>query len=258
MSGRLEGKIALVTGGARGIGRATCLRFAAEGALVLVSDLDLEAAREVAATIETSGGRAEALALDVTDEAAWAALIATVAGRHGRLDVLVNNAGIVLPGNAEEATLADWRSTQAVNGEGVFLGTRAAIELMKAGGGSIINLSSIEGLIGEPKTAAYNYSKGGVRIFTKSAALYCASQGYGIRVNSVHPGFIATELVERALASVPEAEAQAMVERVLHETPLGHMGEPIDIANACLFLASDESRYMTGAELVIDGGYTCH
>jgi 3(or 17)beta-hydroxysteroid dehydrogenase len=258
MSGRLEGKIALVTGGARGIGRATCLRFAAEGALVLVSDLDLEAAREVAATIETSGGRAEALALDVTDEAAWAALIAAVAGRHGRLDVLVNNAGIVLPGNAEEATLADWRSTQAVNGEGVFLGTRAAIELMKAGGGSIINLSSIEGLIGEPKTAAYNYSKGGVRIFTKSAALYCASQGYGIRVNSVHPGFIATELVERALASVPEAEAQAMVERVLHETPLGHMGEPIDIANACLFLASDESRYMTGAELVIDGGYTCH
>jgi 3(or 17)beta-hydroxysteroid dehydrogenase len=258
MSGRLEGKIALVTGGASGIGRATCLRFAAEGALVLVSDRDADGARAAAEAIEAEGGRAEAHALDVTDEAGWTALVEAIRTRHGRVDVLVNNAGIVITGSAEDGTLADWRTTQAVNGEGVFLGTRAAIELMKTSGGSIINISSIEGLIGEPTIAAYNYSKGGVRIFTKSAALHCASQGYGIRVNSVHPGYISTELVSNALANMPEDEAQAVVERALRETPLGHMGDPIDIANACLFLASDESRFMTGAELVVDGGYTCH
>lgn len=258
MSARLEGKIALVTGGGKGIGMAICQRFASEGAVVLVTDIDTGHALEVAAAITSSGGSAEALTLDVTDESAWQALITDIASRHGRLDVLVNNAGIVLPGSAEDTSLADWRTTQAVNGEGVFLGTRTAIELMKDNGGSIINISSIEGIVGEPGAAAYNYSKGGVRIFTKSAALHCASQGYGIRVNSVHPGFILTELVEHALASMPEEESSAMVERVLRETPLGQMGDPTDIANGCLFLASDESRYMTGAELVIDGGYTCH
>lgn len=258
MSARLEGKIALVTGGGKGIGKAICERFAAEGAMVLVTDIEISFASSVAEDINSTGGKAEALALDVTQESAWQALTIDLAERYGRLDVLVNNAGIVLSGNAEDTTLADWRTTQAVNGEGVFLGTRAAIALMKSGGGSIVNVSSIEGMVGEPNAAAYNYSKGGVRIFSKSAALHCAEQGLNIRVNSVHPGFVQTELVEQALAKMPAVQAAAMVERVLRETPLGKMGDPVDIANGCLFLASDESRYMTGAELVIDGGYTCH
>lgn len=179
--------------------------------------------------------------------------------KHGALDVLVNNAGIVIPGNVEEATVDDWRTTQSVNGESVFLGTRAAISVMKERGGSIINISSIEGIVGEANAPAYNFSKGGVRIFTKSAALHCAAQNYAIRVNSVHPGFILTAMVENGIGSMPEAMQEEMRERLIREIPLGGtMGEPLDIANGCLFLASDESKYMTGSELVIDGGYTCH
>jgi len=142
--------------------------------------------------------------------------------------------------------------------EGVFLGCQAAIRVMKEKGGSIINISSIEGIIGEPNTAAYNASKGGVRIFTKSAALHCTTQGYPIRVNSMHPGYVMTPLVEKGLEMMPEEEADAMLERVLGQIPMGEMGEPVDIANGCLFLASEESKYMTGSELVIDGGYICH
>jgi NAD(P)-dependent dehydrogenase (short-subunit alcohol dehydrogenase family) len=167
-------------------------------------------------------------------------------------------AGIAIPASVEDATLEDWRRTQAVNGEGVFLGTRAAITAMKAHAGSIINISSIEGIIGEPNTAAYNYSKGGVRIFTKSAALHCAAQRYRIRVNSVHPGFILTAMVQDGLASMPKETADTMLQRLLQEIPLGEMGDPLDIANGCLYLASDDTRYMTGSELVIDGGNTCH
>ncbi len=177
---------------------------------------------------------------------------------HGHLDILVNNAGIAITANVENTSLEDWRRTQAVNGESVFLGTRAAVKVMQERGGSIINISSIEGIVGEPDATAYNYSKGGVRIFTKSAALHCARQGYPIRVNSVHPGFILTNMVEAGIAALPEGQAQEMYERLLGEIPMGAMGEPLDIANGCLFLASDESRYMTGSELVIDGGYTCH
>ena len=147
---------------------------------------------------------------------------------------------------------------QAVNSEAVFLGCRAAIRVMKDSGGSIINMSSIEGIIGNPNTAAYNASKGAVRTFTKSVALYCASQNYPIRVNSVHPGIILTPMVVDGIASLPEDVAAELSETLLLKIPLGAMGEPLDIANGCLFLASDESRYMTGSELVIDGGYTCH
>jgi NAD(P)-dependent dehydrogenase (short-subunit alcohol dehydrogenase family) len=181
-----------------------------------------------------------------------------IVAAHGSLDVLVNNAGIALTGNVEDTTMDAWRTTQAVNGEGVFMGTRAAVAVMKARGGAIINISSIEGIVGEPNVAAYNYSKGGVRIFTKSAALHCAKEGYPIRINSVHPGFIRTAMVEEGIGSMPEEVQQEMRERLAREIPLGGaMGDPVDIANGCLFLASDESRYMTGAELVIDGGYTC-
>jgi NAD(P)-dependent dehydrogenase (short-subunit alcohol dehydrogenase family) len=258
MSYRLENRIALVTGAGSGIGEAIAKRFAEEGALVYASDRNHASASRVAAEITAGGGRAHARLQDVTDEAAWAAVINEIVASHGALDVLVNNAGIAIPATVEDATLEDWRTTQAVNGESVFMGTRGAIAVMRERGGSIINISSIEGIVGEPKAAAYNYSKGGVRIFSKSAALACAQKGYPIRINSVHPGFILTAMVEGALAALPADEAEEFETRVTSGIPMGSMGEPLDIANGCLFLASDESKYMTGSELVIDGGYTCH
>jgi len=258
MSPRLENKIALITGAGSGIGEAIAKRFAEEGALVYATDLNGESASRVAAEIVAGGGRAEARTQDVTDEAAWGTVISEITSSHGALDVLVNNAGIVIPATVEDTTLQDWRTTQAVNGESVFMGTRGAIAAMQERGGSIINISSIEGMVGEPKAAAYNYSKGGVRIFTKSAALACAQKGYPIRINSIHPGFILTALVEGAVAAMPEEEAEEFMSRVSSGIPMGGMGEPLDIANGCLFLASDESKYMTGSELVIDGGFTCH
>jgi NAD(P)-dependent dehydrogenase (short-subunit alcohol dehydrogenase family) len=258
MTKRLQDKVALVTGAGSGIGEAIAKRFAEEGALVVVADINADAARRVVGEIGSAGGRVEAQLQDVTDEALWDSVVDGIVATHGKLDVLVNNAGIAIPDTVEDATLEDWRNTQVVNGESVFMGTRAAIRVMGERGGSIINISSIEGIIGDPKTAAYNYSKGGVRIFSKSAALACAQKGYPIRVNTVHPGFILTPLVERALAAMPEDEAAAMLARVGTEIPQGVMGEPLDIANGCLFLACDESKYMTGSELVIDGGYTCH
>jgi NAD(P)-dependent dehydrogenase (short-subunit alcohol dehydrogenase family) len=249
---RVKDKVALVTGGGAGIGEATCIRLAEEGAVVVVSDIDEASAARVAGAI---GGGAWSAGQDVTDEARWRELIDEIMERHGRLDILVNNAGIALIGTAEDGTLDDWRRTQNVNLDAVFLGTREAIRAMKGGSGSIINISSIEGIIGEQKAAAYNASKGGVRIFTKSAALHCATEGYDIRVNSVHPGFIGTAMVSDAVAGMAEADGVAFQERILASIPMGRMGEPGDIANGVLFLASDESGYMTGSELVIDGGF---
>ncbi|MBT8047475.1 MAG: glucose 1-dehydrogenase [Xanthomonadales bacterium] len=256
MTDRLKGKVALVTGAGNGIGEATAKRFGEEGARVVVSDINTADAESVATKIMENGGQAIARHQDAADEAGWDALIDEIIATWGQLNVLVNNAGIVIPGTIEDTTLEDWRKTQAVNTEGVFLGCRAAVRAMKENGGSIINLSSIEGLIGEPTIAAYNASKGAVRLLTKSAALHCAGKGYGIRVNSIHPGAIGTRLFEEAIAAMPDG--QEVLERVLADIPLGTPGEPLDIANGCLFLASDESKYMTGSELVIDGGYTCH
>ena len=253
---RMTNKVVLITGAGSGLGEAMARRLAQEGALVVASDIDFAAVQGVVASIVASGGHAEAEHQDVTDEARWTALVDAVLARHGHLEVLVNNAGIALTGSAEDTTLADWQRTQRVNLDAVFLGTREAIRAMKTRGGSIVNISSIEGIVGEPLTAAYNASKGGVRIFTKSAALHCAAEGYGIRVNSVHPGFILTPMVENALAGMPAEQAAAFHARIIDSIPVRAMGEPRDIANGVLFLASDESRYMTGTELVIDGGYT--
>jgi NAD(P)-dependent dehydrogenase (short-subunit alcohol dehydrogenase family) len=255
---RMQGKVALVTGAGSGIGEACAARLAEEGARVIVADIDAVAAARVAAAVVAAGGQAEAAQQDVTDEARWRELLDEILRSHGALDVLVNNAGIALMGTAEDTTLAVWRRTQDVNLDSVFLGTREAIRVMKGRGGSIVNISSIEGMIGEPTAAAYNASKGGVRIFTKSAALHCAAQGYRIRVNSVHPGFIRTPMVDKGFAQLPPAEEEAARARIVGEIPLGEFGNPRDIANGVLFLASEESRYMTGAELVIDGGYTAH
>ncbi|RAL25161.1 3-beta hydroxysteroid dehydrogenase [Lujinxingia litoralis] len=255
--GRVSGKRALVTGGGSGLGAAQCEMLASEGAQVVVADINMDGASAVAEKIKGAGGQALALSLNVTSEEEWAEAVDATVDRFGGLEVVVNNAGIAIPANVETTTMDIWRKTLAVNLDGVFLGTRAAIGYMKDHeGGSIINISSIEGIIGEPGAAAYNASKGGVRIFTKSAALHCAAEGYAIRVNSVHPGYILTAMVSGAVAQMPQDEAKAFQDRILGAIPLGRMGEPDEIAYGVLFLASDESRYMTGSELVIDGGYT--
>lgn len=249
---RLKNKVALVTGGGSGIGEAICIRLAEEGATVMVADINEDSARRVA---ESIGDGAVAIQQDVTSEERWLEVINACVARCGGLDVLVNNAGIAIIGTAEDATLEDWRTTQSVNLDAVFMGTREAIKAMKSTGGSIINISSVEGIIGEPLVAAYNASKGGVRIFTKSAALHCAAQAYPIRVNSVHPGFIGTAMVSDAVTQLGEEAGLQFQARIMASIPMGRMGEPRDIANGVLFLASEESSYMTGSELVIDGGY---
>ena len=255
MPERIKDRVAIVTGGASGLGLATATRFIEEGANVIVTDRDWERLNSAFGNIGNVAP-VDRRYQDVTEEDSWEELIEYVKVNYGRLDILVNNAGIVIRGTAEDTSLDDWRRTQEVNLDSVFMGTRAAITVMKGTGGSIINISSIEGMIGEATTAAYNASKGGVRIFTKSAALHCAAQKYNIRVNSIHPGFIRTPMIDNALAEMPAAEVEALLSRMANEIPLGAMGDPEDIANACLFLASDESKYVTGSELVVDGGYT--
>ena len=249
---RVKDKVALVTGAGSGLGEAISKRLAEEGATVVVADINESSALRVA---EAIGGSAIAVQQDVTDELRWQELVAEIVDRCGQLDILVNNAGIALVGTVEDTTLEDWQQTQRVNLDAVFVGTREAIKVMKIRSGSIINISSIEGIIGEQKVAAYNASKGGVRIFTKSAALHCCAEGYSIRVNSVHPGFIDTNMVSGAVGTMSEADGEAFTSRIVGNIPMGKMGEPLDIANGVLFLASEESKYMTGSELIIDGGY---
>lgn len=251
---RVEGKVALVTGASLGLGRAAAVMLAREGARVVLSDLKAEEGGQVAEEIVASGGEAMFLRQDVSNEEDWRRVMASVASRFGPLDVLVNNAGVALSASIEDTSLEQWRWLMGINLDGVFLGTRYAIAAMKDRGGSIINLSSIEGLIGDPNLAAYNASKGGVRLLTKSAALHCAKAGYKIRVNSIHPGYIRTPMVEGYVAAQADANAAEAAIAALH--PLGHLGEPNDIAYGVLYLASDESKFVTGAELVIDGGYT--
>jgi 3(or 17)beta-hydroxysteroid dehydrogenase len=252
---RMRGKVAMVTGAAMGIGRACALRLAEEGAVIIATDLDPAHGGAVVDEIKRSGGDAIFVQHDVAQESAWAKVMETTLQRYGKLDVLVNNAGVALAKDVEHTTLDEWRRLMNINLDGVFLGIRHAITAMKENrSGSIINLSSIEGLIGDPNLAAYNASKGGVRLLTKSSALYCAKAGYNIRVNSVHPGYIWTPMVENFLKSQGDvAEGRKLLDS-LH--PIGHIGEPDDIAYGVVYLASDESKFVTGTELVIDGGYT--
>jgi len=256
---RLANKVAYISGGGSGIGEAIAHRFAEEGACVVISDINLEAVQRVANEIVAKGNVARALLQDVTNPDTWQPILDDIVAQHGSLDVVVNNAGIGIPGSIEDVTLADWRKTNAVNLEAVFMGTQAAIRCMKeCGGGSIINISSIEGIVGDPILAAYNASKAGVRMMTKSSALHCATAGYRIRVNSIHPGFIETPMVDPVTSGLTEEAFNAFIQRVLAEVPMGYFGQPVDVANGALFLASDESSYMTGSELVIDGGFTAH
>lgn len=246
---RVEGKVALVSGGARGIGAATAKLLAREGAAVVLADVLEADGRATEAEIAEAGGRATFMPLDVTDEDSWQQVIDATVSTYGKLDVVVNNAGISGRAAVEETEEETWDRVMDVNGKGVFLGTKLAIpELRKAGGGSIINISSIYGIIGSETSAAYHASKGAVRIFTKAAAIQYAAEG--IRVNSVHPGFVDSPMTAASHA-LPEVH-NLRIER----TPLGRMGRPEDIAAGILYLASDESSFVTGSELVIDGGMT--
>lgn len=254
MAGRVEGRVAVVTGGGRGLGAAICRRLAEEGAHVAVSDIDEAAAAAVAGGIADAGGVALPYRLDVTDEAQWPALFAEVHGALGPVSILVNNAGVAAPGTPEDTALADWKRIHAVNLDGVFLGSKHGIAAMRGHGGSIVNISSIKGIAATSLSVAYDSSKGAVRIFTKSTALHCAEQNLNIRVNSVHPGWVATDMVIDGMAQVPGGDDLLDQLRLRH--PIGRFGEPEEIAHAVLFLASDEASFITGAELVVDGGYT--
>jgi NAD(P)-dependent dehydrogenase (short-subunit alcohol dehydrogenase family) len=255
--GQITGKTALVTGGASGIGRATALTLAREGASVMVTDLNGQGAEAVAAEITAAGGAAQAMQHDTTDEDRWQAVIAAVQAAFGKLDILVNNAGIAIAGPLETFSLADWRKQQAVNCDGVFLGIKHAFPAMRAaGGGSIINVSSIAGLRGNRSgLGAYSATKGSVRLLTKTAALEGAKDG--IRVNSIHPGIIETPIWDAILPAGQTGRNRGdLNQRAAQSVPTGVLGQPQDIANGILFLASSQSSYMTGSELVVDAGVT--
>jgi NAD(P)-dependent dehydrogenase (short-subunit alcohol dehydrogenase family) len=249
----LTDKVALITGGASvpGLGSATARRFAEEGAVVYLTDIDPEGAESVAAEIRSAGGRATALHQDVTSQVDWDRVIARIISAHNQLDVLVNNAGIAVLRMMDAITSAEWARQLEVNLSSVFYGTHRAVrEMRRIGqGGSIINLSSVAGQVGVRGCAAYSASKGGVRAFTKSVALEVASDR--IRVNTIHPGMILTNMQKVALQDNSEQYAA-----VTAAIPMGYMGDPVDIANCALFLACEESRYITGAELTVDGGFT--
>lgn len=247
MPGRLDGKVALITGAARGQGEAEARLFAAEGARVVLGDILVELGQQVAADIRAQGGQATFVKLDVTQEGDWQRAVETAVQTYGKLDILVNNAGIFPTEGVEATDLALWNRVIAVNQTGVWLGMKYAIPAMRqAGGGSIVNISSIAGLIGSGMATAYHGAKGAVRLITKTAAVEYAKEG--IRVNSVHPGGVDTEM----LGVLSEEGRRA----AMSAHPLGRFATPQDIAYGVLYLASDEASFVTGAELVIDGGYT--
>ena len=245
---RLENKVAIISGGARGMGAAEARLFAQEGACIVIGDVLEEEGRQVEAEINEGGGQCLFLRLDVSKEADWAKAVETTIDRFGRLDILVNNAGVVARGKLEDTTVEVWDWVMDINAKGVFLGTKAAIpEMRKVGGGSIINISSMSGNVGQINMQpVYNASKGAVRIFTKSAAIQYAKDG--IRVNSVHPGAIDTPMAENRLS---DAEVQR---QTVEGIPLGRSAQPVEVAYGVLYLASDEASFVTGSELVIDGG----
>ena len=246
---RLEGKVALISGGARGMGAVEAKLFAKEGAKVIIGDMLEDEGRRVEAEINESGGDCVFVLLDVSDEDAWRRAVNEAVSRYGELDILVNNAGIYRAHIVEETTVEEWDQVMDINAKGVFLGTKHAIPAMRqAGGGSIVNISSVAGLVGSKQTTAYTASKGAVRLLTKSTAIQYASEG--IRANSVHPGTIVTPMTEGFLAD------DTMLEDRINRTPLKRLGRPEDVAYGALYLASDEASFVTGSELVIDGGRT--
>ena len=249
--GRVDGKVALVTGAASnpGLGYSSALTLAREGAKVVLSDIDDEGGQSCQQAIKDAGGEAIYVHHDVTSEAEWKTVIATAVSNYGKLDVLVNNAGIAVLKDLDEMTLEDFELQNRVNLTGPFLGTKYSVpEMRKAGGGSIINMSSVAGLVGMPRTIAYGASKGGLRLMSKSVAMAVAKDN--IRCNSIHPGVIWSNIY--AWSTKEELEASPLADTI----PTGKLGEAQDIANAVLYLASDESKYVSGTEIVVDAGMT--
>jgi 3(or 17)beta-hydroxysteroid dehydrogenase len=244
--GRVEGKVALISGAASGLGAADAAVLAREGATVVLTDIDGVTGEATAESIRSAGGNATFLKQDVAVEEQWQQVIATIRKEHGRLDVLVNNAGIVIIGSPEDCTLDAFRKQNAVMSEGVFLGCKHALPLMnESGGGSIINMSSIASHLGYPIYFAYGAAKGAVRSMSKALAVHCQMNGYNIRVNSLHPGAIDT-------AMVAQSAQELGVEKIEDLSPVVGVGQPEDVANVVLFLASDESRFVNGSEIIID------
>jgi 3(or 17)beta-hydroxysteroid dehydrogenase len=250
--GRIAGKVALITGGASGLGRETAKLFIAEGARVVVTDINEKEGQKVQQEL---GPNVAFFRHDVTSETEWQSVVKQTVDRFGHLDILVQSAGIGLSKTVVEIELEEWRRVHAIDLDGVFLGCKHAIPAMaKSGGGSIVNISSIAGIIAGHNMAAYNTSKAGARMLAKTTALHCAKRGYNIRCNSVHPTFIDTPMVQGMIhAGGDPAERKKKLEA---QVPLGHLGEPDDVAHCILHLASDESKFTTGAEFVIDGGIT--
>jgi NAD(P)-dependent dehydrogenase (short-subunit alcohol dehydrogenase family) len=262
---RLDGKVALVTGGAQGIGAETCRAFAQAGAAVLLTDVRDEAGEKTAERIRAAGGKAAFLHQDVAEEAQWETAITQAHAQFGGLDIVVNNAGIERMSLLPDVELKAFREVLDTNVVGVFLGCKHAIRAMRPGGiagrgGSIINLSSVAGLVGVAALGSYNASKGAVRLLTKSVAVECGQLKTGIRCNSIHPGIIRTELSQKFLQNFVDlglaADLPSIDTAFKAAIPQGDYGEVHDIAHAALFLASDASRYMTGSEIVVDGGWT--
>ncbi|MCG8587774.1 MAG: glucose 1-dehydrogenase [Proteobacteria bacterium] len=249
--GRLEGKVALITGGASGLGAASARHMIREGARVVLADLQEERGQKLASEL---GDAALFVRHDVTREDDWQQLLAAARERFGALHVVLNSAGVSIPAPIDEATFEHWRQIMSVNADGTFLGCKYGVEaLRESGGGSIVNISSTMGIRGGPIFAAYCASKGAVRLLTKSVALRCAEQGWNIRCNSIHPGAIETPMMDPYLAQSPTREEGLASFGAVH--PLGRVGQPHEIANTVVFLASDESSYITGAEIPVDGGF---
>lgn len=263
---RLDGRVAVVSGGLRGIGLAIVERFLAEGAKVVLTDLDARDSGEAASVFARLEGEVSYLRADVTQEADWELVASHVRDRHGKCHILVNNAGTDLTGAIETLSISAWRKIMAINVDGVFLGTRSLVPLLAAsgkevkGGASIINVSSIMGLVGMSEVSAYNASKGAVRLFTKGIAVEFASKRMPIRANSLHPGFVYTPLLNAGFQSWVDSGAaekvEDLIELVAGRTPVGRLADPDEIAGAAFFLASEDSSYMTGSEIIVDGGYT--
>lgn len=256
----MKGKTAIVTGASSGIGRATAIKFAERGATVIVADVDAEGGAEVADACSSLSPASRFLDHDVAQETSWIELIEAVTDACGGVDILVNNAGVALGGPLVDTTIDDWRWVMSINLDGVFLGTKYGIRAMRnRGGGAIVNVSSATGIVGRTLAGAVSASKGGVRLLTKTAALECAARYPNIRVNSVHPGGVESNIWEgqawwpNKSRSGREEEARA---GIIKDTPLGRMAAPDEIGEAILFLASDAASFVTGAELVVDGGFT--
>ena len=251
---RFEGKTILVTGAASGIGLATAKQFARAGGTVVATDINVDGLEKAFVDLDDEGLIIETQEQDVTDREIWNRTVQGIVDQHGQLDVLFNNAGGGHFSSIEDTTLEQWRYVNKLNLDSVFFGMQAAIAAMKEKGGVIINNSSIAGLIGEPQLAAYSATKGGVRAMTKVAAVDCARQGYPIRIKSIHPGYTSTNLVATTLESLGDT-AEAFAAATVAAIPMGRLAEPAEIAGPVLFLASNDASYMTGAELVVDGGF---